>query len=121
MVSRLLYREQCKVYLEQAREEFANGDHMQASEKGWGAAAQIVKALAEDRGWEHWSHWLLSGAVSRIIDETKDDELRTLYAVANQLRNNFYEGQLSAAIVEKSLQDVERFVEKVEALLEREA
>jgi hypothetical protein len=53
-----------------------------------------------------------------LVEETGDDEFRILYAVANQLHNNFYEGQLSATIVEKSLQDVERFIGKVEALLD---
>ena len=32
--------------LRQAREELVAGDVRQASEKGWGAAAQIVKAIA---------------------------------------------------------------------------
>ena len=44
MVSRLAYRDQSRVYLEQANEELARDDLRQASEKGWGAASQIVKA-----------------------------------------------------------------------------
>ena len=35
--------------LRQAREELAAGDVRQASENGWGAAAQIVKAIAARR------------------------------------------------------------------------
>ena len=53
MVSRLAYRDQSRAYLEQANEELARDDLLQASEKGWGAASQIVKAVAEERGWEH--------------------------------------------------------------------
>ena len=53
MVSRLAYRDQSRAYLEQANEELARDDLRQASEKGWGAASQIVKAVAEERGWEH--------------------------------------------------------------------
>ncbi len=119
MVSRLVHREQSRVYLEQANREFAEGDDMQAAEKGWGAASQMVKALAEARGWEHGSHWLLSGAIVRIVEETGDDEIRTLYAVANHLHTHFYEGWLTVDLVERSLQDVARFVGKVEALLDR--
>ena len=48
------YREQSRVG--QAYEEFAKGDFVQASEKGWGATAQIVKAIAQERGWSHNSH-----------------------------------------------------------------
>ena len=43
MVSRLAYRDQSRAYLEQANEELARDDLRQASEKGWGAASQIVK------------------------------------------------------------------------------
>ena len=50
MVSRLAYRDQSRAYLEQANEELARDDLRQASEKGWGAASQIVKAVAEERG-----------------------------------------------------------------------
>ena len=36
--------------LDQANAELETGDLRQASEKGWGAAAQIVKAAAQNRG-----------------------------------------------------------------------
>ncbi len=49
--------------LVKAREELAQGDVRQASEKGWGAAAQMVRAVAEQRGWEHTGHALLYQAV----------------------------------------------------------
>ena len=35
------------------------GNNIQASEKGWGAAAQGLKAIAEERGWNHNSHTLI--------------------------------------------------------------
>ena len=35
-------------FLTQAREELAKGDLRQASEKGWGAAAQMVKVVTRD-------------------------------------------------------------------------
>ena len=60
------YREQSRIFLAQAREELARGDLPQASEKGWGAAAQIVKANADKRGWNHFSHWTLQRAVSNL-------------------------------------------------------
>ena len=39
--------------LRQAREELAAGDVRQASEKGWGACARMVKAIAPRHDWEH--------------------------------------------------------------------
>ena len=121
MVSRLVHRDQSRVYLEQAKEELRNGELLQASEKGWGAASQIVKAVAEERGWEHNGHWFLHDAVSSLVAETGDRDLRTLFSAANQLHTNFYEGWLGQSAVAQCLDEVERFVEKVEALLEREA
>ena len=44
------YRELSREYLAKAFEELKAGDLTQASERGWDAAAQIVKALAEQSG-----------------------------------------------------------------------
>ena len=44
------YTRQADVYMIQANEEFALGDLRQASEKAWGAAAQITKAVG-DAAW----------------------------------------------------------------------
>ena len=49
------YRDDSRSLLAQARDELARGDVRQASEKGWGAAAQILKAVAEQRGWDQRS------------------------------------------------------------------
>ena len=118
MLSRLTYRDQSRTYLKQALEELEKGDVRQASEKGWGAAAQMVKAAADHKGLRHNAHPLLHEAVSQFVEETGDDELRTLFSAANLLHVNFYEGGFSAAIVEKAIQDVTRFIQKVEALIQ---
>ena len=44
------YQTASRHLLAQAHEELAAGDTRQASEKGWGAAAQIVKSVAARRG-----------------------------------------------------------------------
>ena len=50
------YHQQSRHLLTQALRELDQGDLVQASEKGWGAAAQMVKAIAEQRGWRHRAH-----------------------------------------------------------------
>ena len=55
--------------LEQAEREYRAGDVLQASEKGWGAAAHAVKAIAEGRGWEHDRHGHLFRTARRIANE----------------------------------------------------
>ena len=77
--------------LSQARDAVGRGDLLQASEKGWGAAAHMVKAVAERRGWQHAGHRELYVAVNRLAQETDDGHIRTMFHVAGSLHGNFYE------------------------------
>ncbi|MXZ02649.1 MAG: PaREP1/PaREP8 domain-contain protein [Chloroflexi bacterium] len=79
---------------DQAHIELQAGDLVQASEKFWGAAAQALKATAQQRGWEHNSHAHFFAIVRNIIDETGDKEILDLFNAANLLHVNFYEGIL---------------------------
>ncbi len=53
------YTRTSQAFFAQAQSSLAEGDLLQASEKGWGAAAEMVKGLSEIRGWRHHSHGLL--------------------------------------------------------------
>ena len=106
--------------LAQGREELADGNVRQASEKGWGVAAQIVKAVVEQRGWEHKNHAALFDMISYLVSETRDHEIRRLFDVANALHINFYENWNNAANVSSALDDVERFLDKLEPLITTE-
>ena len=108
------YQAASRQLLAQGRDELAGGDVRQASEKGWGAAAQIVKAVAEQRGWEHHGHRELFGVVRRLRNETGDPDVRRLFGLANSLHTNFYEDWLDAETVAEYLDDVERFVDRLE-------
>ena len=103
--------------LAQAYEELEEGDFAQASEKGWGAAAQMLKAIAEERGWAHHSHRALHGVASRLCHETGDLELEEHFINASFLHVNFYENTYLQNFIERRIRRVERFVEKVEGLL----
>ena len=96
--------------------ELAAGDVRQASEKGWGAAAQMLKAIAEQRGWEHRNHGALFDVISYLVSETRDPEIRRLFRVANALHVNFYENWDNAENVGGDLDDIERFLDKLEPL-----
>ena len=120
MVTQLTYRNQSRTFLEQAHGELQAGDLRQASEKGWGAAAQIVKAAAEARGWEHNQHRLILVAASRLQEETGDMDIERLFWAAGALHTNFYEGNMGESAVTDALQDVAQLIEKVEALLPEE-
>ena len=114
------YAGRSRRYLNQAEEEFARGDLLQASEKGWGATSQMLKALASERGWQHRRHNNLYEAVDKLIEETNDYEFRPLFAAAGALHTNFYEEFLEDDEVHDHLDQVIRFVDKMEALLAAE-
>ena len=104
-------------FLVKARSYLGAGDLLQASEKGWGAAARMVKAVAEERGWRHGSHGDLYRAVGRISEELSDKRIRTLFASANALHQNFYEGWMPEDAVEQSLDEVEEFADRLADLI----
>ena len=110
------YQTASRHLLMQAHIELAAGDTRQASEKGWGAAAQMVKSVAERRGWEHRNHAALFDVIARLVDETGDSEIRRLFRVANALHVNFYENWDKAENVAGDLNDLELFLDKLEPL-----
>ena len=103
-------------FLASARTHLAADDLLQASEKGWGAAAQMVKCAAEDRGWIHNGHRQLYLTIDRLADETGDPQLRDLFATASALHANFYDGWMPPKMVESSLGQVVELVGKLEGL-----
>ena len=112
------YVERSAHYLNQASHELEQGDTLQASHKGWGAAAQIVKAVAQERGWEHVHHAQIIAAVRRVVAETGDNDVLIAFQMARGLHENFYEGELEADNVDVSLRHVASLVEKLRALID---
>lgn len=111
------YRTASRPLLAQARAELEQGDNRQASEKGWGAAAQMVKAVAERREWEHRGHGHLHRAIARLTEETGDEDIRRLFQVANSLHVNFYEDWETDRNISGGLDDVERLLDLLEPML----
>ena len=111
------YRETCARMMAQARVELDAGDLRQASEKAWGAAAQMVKAIAHQRGWRHDSHGGLFRAVRNLSNEARDPEIHRLFMSANGLHVNFYEGGFDAAMVMDHMSRTEQFIARLEPLL----
>jgi HEPN domain-containing protein len=101
--------------LREAEELLARGDYVQASEKAWGAAAQIIKAVAAKKEKELRSHGDLWQFVSEIAGE--DRELRRLWSTANSLHQNFYEGWMPPEDVRYAVEDVKQFVERLKRML----
>jgi hypothetical protein len=111
------YQQASEHFLAQAKQELSNGDLAQASEKGWGATAQILKAIAKQRGWDHHGHRYFHRAASRIRAETGDGEIRRLFDSASALHENFYENDMPPDEVDERLDDVAALMDKLLPLL----
>ena len=102
-------------YAREMDEFLEKGDYVQASEKAWGAASQILKAVASKRGKE-LRNGELHKFVSELREETGDQEIRRLWQVATSLHQNLYENWLPEEIVRESIEDVKRFIGKLREL-----
>ena len=111
------YQDASRTLLAQARAELRQGDTRQASEKGWGAAAQMLKSIAEQRGWDHNSHRYIRRTDTRLVQETGDREIARLYRVASDLHTNFYEDVDGADEVSLGLDDIQTLLDKLAPLL----
>ena len=103
-------------FLVHAKEQLALGDSLQASEKGWGAAAHAVKAIAERRGWRHSSHRDLYRTINKIAAEMDREDILDLFSIANALHQNFYEGWMEDENIERGLVGVERLLDILDSL-----
>ena len=105
------HQEVSRRFLLHAREQLALGDSLQASEKGWGAAAHAVKSIAERRGWRHNSHNDLFTVARRVATELDNSEILGLFSIASSLHKNFYEGWIDDVYIANHLNKVEELLD----------
>ena len=115
------YRLQSREFLDRSRRYLADDDLHQASEKGWGAAAWMAKAVATARGWQYDKHEHFGEVLYQAGKLTGDDRFRTLRAIANGLHGNFYQRKrfLHSDDIAGSLDEVAMLLDILELLTER--
>ena len=92
------------------------GNNIQASEKGWGAVAQALKAIAEERGWDHKGHRRIVDVAQQVADEQNRQDLFSLFGVAQALHINFYEDWLESSSISNYLNDVKKLLPELEGI-----
>ena len=114
------YRRQSRFFLVKAREYLAEDALHQASEKGWGAAAWMAKAVAETRGWQYKRHDEFFTVMYQAEDLLGDGRLRNLLHVASGLHGFFYTRKmfLRASAVSDGLDQVELLLDILQPLTE---
>ena len=107
------YETQAREFLAKGREYLAVGDLHQASEKGWGAAAHMAKAVAEAQGWTYDRHSDFSWVINQAFLKTGNDRMRELRGIPNDLHGNYYVRKrfLDAEIIGKDIESIAELLE----------
>ena len=107
-------------FIMEAREELESGNRLQAGEKAWGAVAQLLKIIGDDRGWNQGSHRQLESIGHHIRAEYPDyDSGDFATAMSNAYlkgHKNFYENWLDSDEVEETVDGVERILPVLESV-----
>ena len=112
------YTSQASTFLSNAWEHLNTGDLHQASEKGWGAAAHMAKAVALKQGWTYESHSHYRQVMNRVLNLTANDRVRVLRAIAEALHANFYNTRdnLDTDTIRRDLADIAELLDILEQL-----
>ena len=103
-------------FLMAADSEFEAGDHLQASEKLWGAASHALIAVAQQRNLPHGSHRALKNAAQLLVDETGDMALLAGFLAAQKFHANFYHDFMEDFDLDADRPTVKDFVDRLMAL-----
>ena len=115
------YRLQSREFLQRSRRYLIDEDLHQASEKGWGAAAWMAKAVATAQGWQYDKHEHFGEVLYLARQKTGEQLFNDLRKTANDLHGNFYQRKrfLHADIIAASLDEVATLLDLLEPLTER--
>ena len=102
-------------YLREAEELYASGDLAQAGEKYWGAVTALINAIAERRGWSHYSHRDYAEVVERLSEELKEP-LGRLFASVERLHANYYHNFLTKVNFDAHREDALKLMQLLKAI-----
>ena len=113
-------------HVAQAHEYWAKGaqhllekDTCQAAEKGWGTVAQLGKAVAATRSWDHFDHDAIRDCLYALADENPDQYREIVRGIraAEHLHGHFYEVYVNLLSVEVAMEDVVPLLEVLWSVL----
>ena len=117
------YQAQARDFLAKSRGYLAANDLHQASEKGWGAAAHMAKAVAVAYGWEYRRHRDFGVVLHNVRQLTGNARLLDLRSRANELHQNYYQRKrhLNAEVIGDDIEGVAELLDLLEPLLAADA
>lgn len=107
-----------KRLIQQARDELEAGDRLQATEKAWGALAQMMKAHGQQRGWLNLGGHRTVGHIARQLHlEYQEIDVASAYIAADNGHRNFYDNEMSPPEIEGIITVVESVLPPLEIAL----
>ena len=107
------HERQARDFLAKGRSYLAAGDLHQASEKGWGAAAHMAKAVAIAQDWQYERHSHFHRIMNQAGRMTGNTRLPFLHGRAEILHINNYElgEDLDQSLISNDLENVAELLE----------
>lgn len=115
------YLQTAQDFLEASDRAFAAGDVRQASEKLYGAANQVISAIAKQRGWGYESHRDMKNATVRLADEYGDSFIIAGFTTAQTFHRNFFHGAMEDFEIAADRIAVHDYVRRMTDIFEAEA
>ena len=104
-------------FLAQARLHLDEHDRLQAGEKIWGAAAHALKAIGEQRGWDHDGHVNVIDIAEHLGREFGLVESFHRYLnSAEYVHKNFYNNRRSESSIRLALADAEVLADELDLI-----
>ena len=115
------HRQRAEYFLRKSREYLAGRDLHQASEKGWGAAAHMVKAVAATHGWRYQSLDEFDAVLEQASTVAGNDRIHDLGNAAHYLHRNYYNRKalLNPERIRRNLDNVGELMELLRPLCQR--
>ncbi len=112
------HAETARDFLAASDREFAAGDHLQGSEKLYGATTQAIIVVCQQRGWRYKSRRAMQQAVTALSQEYNELLLIGGYSAANRFHENFFHDHLEDYEIESERPAVHYFVNRLLTPLE---
>ena len=105
------------VFLRRSRVYLSGGELLQASEKGWGAAAHAAKTYAAARRISYVDHSEFSEVMTELrLATNRHAEIQKWASSANALHRNFYNDNFTAPQIASHLDNVANLVNLIRQL-----
>ena len=117
-MSPLEHAQTARDFLAASDREFAAGDHLQGSEKLYGAATQVIIAICQQRGWKYNSHRSMKWAVDELAKEIGEPYISGGYIAAENFHRNFFHDHMEDYERESDRPTVHLFVNRMLTVLD---